>query len=319
MRVLYSIMFILFSMTLLSGEAMAFNCSGPYGNIPVTVEIDKSQSEIIIVDMNKSAFYCNGLISPSFQDAIRIMPGTAILSPTLINAGFTGFFIDSLNQKFDFSQSSNKCIWPNATCPIGSGSFSGPLPLKIGIRGNGNNNGVNMPAGTELARVKFQQRGNYGGNIGWGSNQYLFVFTLKNAVVIPTYTCNVDNGDDIVVKLPAVDKQAIRSNAGRYDGVSKTFDLNLTCEPKTSIDVRFDGDIMTGHPDVLKNTSDVTKSVGIQVLKDNIPVVFGNKTHVIDSAQAHETLSYRAHYYYNGGALNPGAVRAIATVTFDYQ
>ncbi|MEB6186382.1 fimbrial protein [Enterobacter roggenkampii] len=310
---------ILIFIGLTANDVMAFSCSGPVGNIPVDVEMNKSPSEIVIVDMNKSGFMCSGRTSSGYQDAIRIISGTAILNSAMSNAGFTGFFIDSLNQKFDFSQSGSRCVWPDGACSIGPDSYSSPLPLKIGIRNNGANNRVTLPAGTEIARVEFQQRGNYSGNIMWGDKKFEFIFTLKNDLVIPAYTCSVDNGEVIKLNLPKVDGNAMLNKIGRYDGVSKTLDLNLTCEPQTSVDIKFDGETMNGRSDVLKNTGRSTQSVGIQIVRNGEAVVFGENKHIIDSAQSHETLSYNVYYYYNGGELIPGPVKSISTVTFDYR
>ena len=316
-------LFLFFSMLtaicLLPKAAIAFSCSGSTTNIPVTIKGAKIIGDLVIIDMSTHSFTCSGITSSSFQDAIRISTYGAHLNSELASAGYVGFFINSAKEKFTFDKSVEKCIWPDAKCSINIGTINKQLPLEIGLRKGPGVSKVRLLAGTEIVKFEGQQRGNYGGTIQWGSNKYMFKFILQNDFILPVYTCNVDNADNIVVKLPQVDKQVIQTKVGRYDGVSKKFDINLTCDPETSVDVTFSGDVINGRPDVLSNTNNLTSSVGIQVVKDNEPIVFGNKTHVIDSAQEHETLTFEAYYFYNGGILNPGQVKSLATVTFDYQ
>lgn len=330
MRILRIFVLFFLALGLLSAKVMAFECNinnNGVSVIPVDVAIDKNKTEIILTDLYSSSFYCWGDIGRTNKDAIRIVPDTATLNSTLSNAGYTGYFISSSNYKFDFSESGNKCIWYDDSCMVANknnSSASSALRLQVGVRNNSNSQYIRILSGTEIARFKVQQRGSTISNgvmyVDWLPVFYTFSLVLKSDLVIPAYTCSVDNGELIKVTLPPVDSNVIRSNGiGRYDGVSKMFDLNLTCEPQTSVDVKFDGDTMSNHPDVLKNTVDSTESVGIQVVRNDVSVVFGENKHVIDSAATHETLSYKAHYYYSGGEFNPGPVRSIATVTFDYR
>lgn len=315
--------FIIFiTVLLVSRYAAAFNCASPTTSIPVTVNIDKSVEGIILADLSTINFTCNGDTRAGFQDAIRIYPGSARINSVLENHGFEGYMINSVNQVFSFSQSGNQCIWPDANCSIG-GIITKPLQLKIGIRPNGSGiqSGVVLPAGTQIAEFIGQQRGLYEMSKPpyWGSNMFNFKFVLANNLVLPTYTCNVNVGDNIVVKLPAVDSQLIRDRIGRYDGVSKQFDINLGCEPGTSVSVRFDGDILTGYNDVLKNSSPSSESVGIQLVKDGLPIIIGQDKIEINYAQANETLNYKAYYFYNGGLSYIGQVKSLATITFNYK
>lgn len=324
MRIFFSFFIFFISIVTIPKDVFAFTCSGPKDKIPVAIDASKfpDNGELVIIDMNKHSFYCMGYINSTFQDAIRIENGTSVLNHELLKAGFQGFYIDGLNKKHNFETAKDLCIWYNYNCATSTSSdqVSRKLNIKIGIRKIASNPLVMIPAGTIIASFTARQRGNYGSGGGvWGGNMHYFSFVLSHDLIIPTYSCNVDNADNIVVKLPPVDTKTLRANIGRYDGVSKPFELNLSCRPGTAVDVTFDGDIMKNHPDVLSNSSSSTGSVGIQILKGSSPVVFGSKNRVIENAQEHESLTYKAHYFYNGGALNPGAVKSLATVTFDYQ
>lgn len=249
MRVLFNA--ILLIAMLLPLKAFSFDCNMGWVAVPVDVSLNKDSTEINLTDMRMSNYECKGDIGYQYKDALRIT--SAILNSTLMDAGFTGFVIDPSGVKHDFGTAMNVCVWIDANCRWNANAqnqnVSSRLPLVIGIKSNGNNKSVRLSSGTNIVNLSVQQRG-LGGV--WVSNYYSLRLALKSDLIIPSYTCDVDNGDVIKVTLPPVDINAMRNKNGRHDGVVKEFDLNLKCEPKTSVNVKFDGDIMAGHPDVLK-------------------------------------------------------------------
>ncbi|WP_434638892.1 fimbrial protein [Klebsiella sp. I138] len=81
---------------------------------------------------------------------------------------------------------------------------------------------------------------------------------------------------------------------------------------------------MTGHHDVLENQSTgagaAGNSVGIQMMYGDNPVTLEQTFLAVADAKDTETLSFKAHYYYNGGAnIQGGDVTASTTFTFTYQ
>jgi type 1 fimbria pilin len=52
---------------------------------------------------------------------------------------------------------------------------------------------------------------------------------------------------------------------------------------------------------------------------NNTPVKLGQDLLVINSAQAQESLTFNAHYYYNGGDISGGSVTSVTTFTFSYN
>lgn len=288
----------------------AFNVSM---DIPVDATVSKKGEEIMLFNLSPS-LTCDG----HAKDALRIMPNTATLDPLLVNQGYTGFIIDPAGVKYNFSELSNKCIWPDGHCSDGRGNSA--IEVKVGIKRASvtNTRGVSVPVGTTLAKFTVQQHGYYSWGLGWGSNTYIMNFKLKSPFVMPAYTCNVSN-PNLTVDLKPVSAQQLRdAGAGRYTE-EKPFSFALICEPETAVDIKFEGTTMAGYSDVLKNTNSQTEAVGIQILHKNTPVVYGQTIRTINSASSNESLDFKAHYFYNGGQLNNGSVRSLATVTFDYK
>lgn len=142
--------------------------------------------------------------------------------------------------------------------------------------------------------------------------------TTKNELVIPAYTCAWTNPNQTVT-LDQVAARNLRANgAGRYPQ-PHTFAVNLTCEPQTTVTMKFEGTTMTGKNDVLANTSPGNDSVGVQVLFNNNPIVYGQDLQVIANSQAQEDLTFNAYYYYDCGTIEAGELNAIATVTLTYN
>lgn len=79
---------------------------------------------------------------------------------------------------------------------------------------------------------------------------------------------------------------------------------------------------MTGKDDVLANLFSGNESVGVQVfLSGNSTAIKYDDVAVetISSASANETIDYDAYYYYDGGSVSGGPVKAAMTYTFDYE
>lgn len=303
--------------------AYAFGCTsngvsiGGAGTftIPVDVSISKNSSEIIISDMGQYTT-CNGWLGPSYNDALQVT--TSTLSSQLTALGFSGFAY-IWGAKYSFPLPS-KCIWPDGSCSTPNTSFVGPVNVKIGIQRQAqtNANSAVIPAGTEIARFSVIQRGNYGGSSpAWGNNK-TWIFTLRNPLVIPAYTCAWTNPNQTVV-MPSANITDLRSNGvGRYPQ-GKDFAINLNCDPETTVAIQFDGIAMAGKSDVLANNGQPSNPVGIQIVNGNTPVVLGQRFQVISNARSQESLAFKAFYFYNGNTVSPGTINATSTVTLSYN
>ena len=299
-------------------EAMAFSCTsngvsiGGTGtfNIPVDVVLDKTTDRIILTDMS-SYTTCGGF--KGYRDALKVTG--ASISSKLTSIGFTGF-ANIFNSTYSFPLG-DYCVWPDASC---STNFTDgkniPVNVQIGMQRTSYNNitGITIPAGTEIARFSVIQRS----HSDWGWNKR-WVFVLKNKLVIPAYTCSVSNPNQTVTLLPVRKAEIINNGAGKYPDATP-FSINLSCEPDTTVSVKFEGATMPGKTDVLSNASSGNENIGIQMLFKNSPVVLGNTLRVVDNAQEQERMSFDAYYYYNGNSsIKAGDVTAVTTFTLTYQ
>ncbi|CAI1580083.1 fimbrial protein BcfF [Serratia fonticola] len=314
--------------------ALAFSCTsngvsiggtGTY-TVPIDVVLNKDSDDIQL--SNLSAYTtCSGYLgyagaggAPA-NDALRTY-GSSSFSSTLSSMGFTGY-ATIIGTRYNFPLPVGKCIWVDGSCSYTASTSptTAPVNIQIGMKrtSSGLPSGATLPAGTEIARFTVEQRGTLGGSAPtWGYGIKTWVFILKNPLVIPAYTCSWTNPNQ-TVKLSPVSAKNLRSNgAGRYPD-AKPFDINLTCEPQTTVTVKFEGTTIPGKTDVLANTSSGNDSVGIQVLFKNIPVVYGQDLQVIANSQAQESLNFNAYYYYNGGDVSAGLVSSVATLTFKYN
>ncbi|AUO64336.1 hypothetical protein WM46_05970 [Citrobacter freundii complex sp. CFNIH2] len=154
----------------------------------------------------------------------------------------------------------------------------------------------------------------------WEPWYITWIFKLKNDLVIPNYTCSLDEDFVNQVILPSVDAFALKKNGpGRFKDVEKTFSFNFTCDPQTAVTVKFDGETINNLDDVLKNSEEGNDNVGIQLLYNDTPLKIGDPLQVISSAQSRESLSFQADYYYKGGDVSAGKVHSSAVFTFDYK
>ncbi len=324
-------------------RSIAFTCE-PYLNLNAQTTIPVAINNSIFEGMKtrgvsvelvnlKDYITCSGKLHSTFQDAVRIKPGTAMLGPLFSEIGVVNGFVIYDNQaKYSFADiplaSSEMCVWPSSNCDIDWGLGNDhvlttkTMDLVIGLNSSGAiTELLNIPAGSEIARFKLQQRGRYivGSLPSWGENFFELVFVSANDISIPSKTCTV-NEESVSVKLPNVDTYELRKmGSGRYPLATK-FSLNLACDVGTRINASFDATPMENHLDVIKNTTGTAKGVGIQITdKTGSSIVLGEKKRVTDSAEQHEVLNYEAHYYYDGGSLSPGTVKSLATVVFDYM
>ncbi|WP_174510409.1 fimbrial protein [Klebsiella oxytoca] len=314
-------------------EAQAFDCTsfgksiggeGTY-TVPVDVVIDKTSTYIQLVDLGPNTT-CYGNYGSHYKDALRVVGAT--VSPVLQGLGFSGILTNN-GQRIPFPASGN-CIWPDSNCYYVSNQnvvgLTRRVNVTLGIERTEFNDmsGVTIPVGSEIARLQVEQRGLFaiGGSVinTWSANK-TWIFTLKKALVIPSYSCVISNpGQE--VELTSVKKKDLQDNGiGAYPDPT-AFQLNLLCDKDTTVSVQFDGTTMSGKNDVLANSVSKNNSVGIQLVDKrlNQVVQFGQKVKVIDNANAVEELRYEARYYYDGGSdIQAGGVRATATFTLTYQ
>lgn len=312
------------SAVLKCGNSANGQTSSPGASATIKVEIDihsldQNSLDILLTDMAGYA-WCSGEPNVTFKDAVRANSFT--LSSAMTGLGFTGYLISNGGAKMPAP--SYVCIWLDGNCST-TGSWSGtaPLKVKVGMERVANSGnwatGVTLSAGTEIARMVSEFHASGMGGWGW---PFVWSFVLKNDLIITTKTCSLNQYDNTVA-LPSVSRNAITGHGtGRYPGAQKEFIINLACDPQTKVSVTFEGDMLngTGSDSVLKNSIAGNDNIGVQLLfNNNSPIKMAEKLLLTASSQTTELLSFNAYYYYKGGAVSGGPVKANATFTFDYQ
>lgn len=328
------ILYILILSAFCSNTVYAFSCTsngisiggtGTY-TIPVDVTISKTTTDILLTDLSTYTS-CSGYLGwagqggPAANDALRTY-GSSSFSSAFSSIGFTGYAILP-SGRFNFPLPTGKCVWPDGSCTYTSGTnlTTSPINIKIGmIRTTpGITTGTTIPAGTEIARFTLEQRGTVGGaSPTWGNGIKTWIFTLKNALVVPSYTCSWTNANQTVTLSPVLSDELKRNGTGVYPG-GQDFNLKINCDPGTTVSVQFDGITMKNKDNVLAKNGNENDSVGIQMQYNNTPVIIGTKMQVINNAQSQELIPLKAYYYYNGGSLTSGSLNAVTTVTFQYN
>lgn len=312
---------IFLSCSIFSTAVLAFGCTtnGLYGgsNSSWTVAVappvlkKDTQSYVTITDM-ASYVSCSG----STGDNLKTL--TASIDSTLASYGFTGV-ININGTRYDMP-AGGYYIWPY---PLSSATLSGSATLKVKLELKRATTGIwktgaTLPTGTTIATFVAQQRS--GSSWGWNDT---WTFTLNAPLVIPAYTCNVTSEANRSIKLPDVKRSDLQNKgSGRYDNSKTRFSFNLDCDELTTVKISFSGPMMSGKNDVLANQESGNDNVGVQIVPSGSSTAAkfdGSFTNMIDSALEQETLDFDAYYYYNGGSVSGGPVKAIATYTFDYE
>lgn len=297
-----------------NGSASTYNASATFTVQVDAPVLDKSVIDTMLTDMSAYA-KCQGQPDSTYQDSLRV--NTLSISSVLTNLGYEPY-VEILGQKY---KNQSVCIWPPSSgCNIfETGEHTGPILAKLGITRTtvtSWGSGTTLPAGSEIMRMETQMRG----GAKWQPWYITWVFVLKNDLVTPTYTCELDNNYSNYISLPNVSVNQLKANGpGKYPDAAAPFQFKLTCDPQTSVSIRFDGTTMDNIDNVLANTKSGNDNVGIQLLFNDNPIKIGEMLEVISNSQANETVGFNAYYYYKGGAVSGGEVNSVATFTFDYQ
>ncbi|WP_218657203.1 fimbrial protein, partial [Acinetobacter baumannii] len=157
-----------------------------------------------------------------------------------------------------------------------------------------------------------------------------------NAITIASSSCEIQGNINKVVQLPTVTKAGFKG-VGSTQG-EQTFDMNILCngginptgyEEKNLISLTYDFTQDGTNNQVLANTaptSEKANGVGVQLLwnyqNKNQVIKKGDKL-ALGTLSSNQTLQYNvpmtARYYQTAANVTPGKVRAMATVTIEYD
>ncbi|KXO78185.1 type 1 fimbrial protein [Acinetobacter venetianus] len=171
---------------------------------------------------------------------------------------------------------------------------------------------------------------------GNASKPFLTSTVYGNAITIASSSCELQGNINKVVTLPTVTKSGF-SGIGSTQG-PQSFDLNILCnggqnptgyEEKNLISLSFDYIQDGTNNQVLSNTAPAStkaNGVGVQLLwnydNKNQVIKKGDKLE-IGTVKSNETIQYNvpmtAQYYQTAANVTAGTVRAMATVTIEYD
>ncbi|MDU5864816.1 MAG: fimbrial protein, partial [Acinetobacter sp.] len=171
---------------------------------------------------------------------------------------------------------------------------------------------------------------------GFPDKPFLTSTVNANAITIASSSCEIQGNINKVVQLPTVTKAGFKG-VGSTQG-EQTFDMNILCngginptgyEEKNLISLTYDFTQDGTNNQVLANTaaaSEKANGVGVQLLwnyqNKNQVIKKGDKL-ALGTLSSNQTLQYNvpmtARYYQTATNVTPGKVRAMATVTIEYD
>ncbi|BDD48775.1 MULTISPECIES: fimbrial protein [Phytobacter] len=263
----------------------------------------------------------NGWPNSDHRDSVKIKSVT--INPNLTARGFTLQVKVSNSSWMSNTAAVGKCVWVDANCIIMSISTSvtkSTLPVSVRLLRNSTAAYDPIPAGTNIATITLLHYSSIYPS-GWTSSPATLYFRFDGAVTPIIPTCDITNFDNNVT-LPDVRRaDLVRHGAGRYTGVTKEFNINLACENKPKVSVKFNGDKMPGiaSEDVLVNKLSGNDNIGIQLVHNNNAMKIGENIELLSAAADSENLKFNAYYYYKGGTVQSGSIKANSEFTFTYQ
>ncbi len=141
------------------------------------------------------------------------------------------------------------------------------------------------------------------------------------AVVVNSASC-VLNSKNITVNLgQSIDAYRIAHPGDTTEPVG--FNIDLTCDADTNVNVLFSGGTATGDPTALtlNNLDDTTSAqgVGVQILYSGQPITFGELLSTVKSHEGEVTLPFEARVIRLNEALKAGEINATATFDMIYR
>lgn len=228
-------------------------------------------------------------------------------------------------------------------------NFSGYYPYSRNISGGSGWGGTNYSLDTGYFVVEIVKTASQTGSGALVPGQYssyyltshpnqpiLTSFVYGNAITIASSSCELQGDINKVVTLPTVTKSGF-SGVGSTQGAQR-FDLNILCnggqnptgyEEKNLISLSYDYVQDGSNNQVLSNiapASTKANGVGVQLLWN-----YNNKNQVIKkgdklelgTVSSNNTVQYNvpmtAQYYQTATNVTAGTVRAMATVTIEYD
>ncbi len=305
--------------------AVAFSCTLSEQSFPMAAVSIPASSAASSLSSGTFTTSCSGSATSAQKDAMRIESVT--VNSVFLNEGYIvevsiggGAWQTAAAVKY-------ACIWPASNtsynCISGSSSNDGNTrSITIRVRRSSNVAiKTPIPNNTNIATIVLYQRSSdtWSGSGGWAKITLNYYLNGDISPLVPT--CNITNADKKVT-LPDVKRAELVSyGPGRFPRTTSEFSINLECKYQPKVSVQFDGTKMTGvaSGDVLGNQLSGNDNVGVQIMYDNSVIKLGEKIAVLSAATENESLKFNAYYYFNGGSIQGGPMKANTEFTFTYD
>nr|WP_241391461.1 fimbrial protein [Serratia proteamaculans] len=152
--------------------------------------------------------------------------------------------------------------------------------------------------------------------------QYPEVSINISSFNVNTLACTITN-TAINVNMGSVEKRDF-SGVGTWpgDGNTKSFNIPLSCNAGTRVNIKIDGNAQNASQGVLNlsSTANSAKGVGIQLLYKDAPLVLGSAFFTgATTSEGAFTVPLKARYYQTARDIITGVANSSATFTFTYQ
>lgn len=287
-------------------KAQAFSCSvdgGPSigsGNSTVSVDLTPviQENENLVVDLSQHINCWNSYGGWWDTDNINLVKGSSFGGSLTTFRG--SLFWNKMTYPFPLTTDTNILRIGDKT-PI-------PLPLRLYLTPLGNNpaGGVVIKPGEVIAFIHMYKISDRNGG---DPRNFTWTVVSKNAVVIPTASCDVSSRD-LTVDLP------------EYPA-SKDIPLTVHCSKDQKIAFSISGTTAGPGNNIFANTYSPTslaaKGVGIQLLRNGQALSTNQSVPLGIINKSPKSLGLSATYQKTEGQMTPGNVQSIVGVNFTYE
>lgn len=267
---------------------------GGTANVYVNLTPEVQAKGNLVVDLANSIF-CHNDYPRSITDYVTLASGSSFNG---VLQNFSGSVVYN-GQTYSFPTTSET---PRV---LYTSTNDQPWPTRLLLTPISTAQGVVVNAGTLIASLVLHQTN----NVNKDSYYYTWNIYASNNVVVPTGGCDVDYRN-LTVDLP------------NYPG-SKDFTINVHCATDKNLNYSLSGTTADANGYILKNllegNTDAASGVGVQILKDNTPIKFGNNIAVGKVTTSGVGITLTARYQATSGQMTAGKVQSIVGMNFTYQ
>ena len=292
---------LLLTLVLASTKSYAFTCMAlgksisSSGTVSVYVDLEPSiqAGANLVVDLGKS-IKCKNDLPSVYKDPVRVASGSAFINELSTYKGSLTYYGSQYSFPLTTTTKKVNHTWGTYQ-PWQTVLYLSPISAA---------GGVFIQEGTLFAQLileKVDSLNNQAQTIVW--NIY-----ANNSVIVPTGGCDVSSRN-VNVDLPDYDSD-----------VSKVVPLTVHC-PQQNHNLAFtlSGTTDTNSATFKNIASNGAQGIGIQLLRNNVPIAAGSSTPLGNVGSTPVSLGLSAKYALTSGQVTAGLVKSVIDVTFTYQ